>query len=285
MNPIQSILLSFIALSLCFTIRMIRKSTTIVVVQQAEQNDGPVAVDSDSSTTTATSLGASIFNNKTTIDWRDEMLPLSSSPSLSFNISNIRKATYTRDYKGCGVSMKIKFNDDTSTSTSTSPDTSASLSSSQQTSAAFFKLQISENNTHYDAETHLREILASYLDTLLQTNVVPPCIGYRLPINEKKTKNIDQDMKNQLISFTSCSNNTSDTDNDTSLILDGSLMMHVPNITQIRRGYEIAYMAYKEFHPIAIKYAIFLYVAGCVKSRHNHFGVRHLDPYTATVYC
>jgi hypothetical protein len=264
MNPIQSILLSFIALSLFFTVRMIHKTTKMIITQQVEQADSPLIHDLSAVVTTSSSSGsASIFNNITTIEWRDEMQSLS-SPSLSYDISNIRKATYKSHCKGCGVSMMIKFND------------TFSEKSSSKTAEAFFKLQISENNTHYDAESHVREILASYLDTVLKTNVVPPCIGYTLEINENK-KNIDQDTKNKIYNYTSCSTNTNNT---STLLLDGSLMMYVPNVTQIWRGYEIAYTAYVKQRQNAIRYSIFLYLAGCVKSRHNHFGIRHSGHHT-----
>jgi hypothetical protein len=88
---------------------------------------------------------------------------------------------------GCGFSMQVYFEtpkiasstiagtNSTSTSTSTSTTTETTTETPIK---AFFKSSYADMS-HYDAESHLREIKAYYLDQILKTYVVLPCVGYQ----------------------------------------------------------------------------------------------------------
>ena len=190
------------------------------------------------------------------------------------NISNIQEASVFAG--GCGVSAKLSFQQNRN-----------ATNQNHATTTAFFKAQVNEDISHYDAESHFREIAASYLDQILQTHVVPPCVGFRLDrttlrrlknkrrIEQKKAKHNPR----MVFVHAGCAVHYKAPDP----YLDGSLMMWTPELYAVD-GEEIVDKArmHNASRPLtdphfsiaadsAVRYAIFHYIGACMKSQHNHF--------------
>jgi hypothetical protein len=139
---------------------------------------------------------------------------------------------------------------------------------------SFFKVQMSNNTVaHFDKESHLREIMASYLDHIIGTDAVPPCVGYRLRLNDGGITLPENVTRDQIYRSTSCGSGlvSSSAPSSSEKTLDGSLMVHLEGLRAVRKGYEIAHRASKLGHDNAVRYSLFLYLAGCIKTDHNHF--------------
>ncbi|KAL3932757.1 MAG: hypothetical protein SGARI_003876 [Bacillariaceae sp.] len=150
---------------------------------------------------------------------------------------------------GCGMSTKVKFNDDKS-------------------QRGFFKYNDEEEGfeNHIDSESHYREIKAAHFDKIVQTNVVLPTVGYHL-------KTLDvlrmKETKEELDEVMVCESKSNEIYNTTG-VLEGSMMMWVDGISDVYRE-EILDAALIDSNESAIRYALFLYLAACAKTDHNHF--------------
>jgi len=172
---------------------------------------------------------------------------------------HVRKATFGRT--GCGVTMRMEFasNDD------------------QQQPGAFLKYSVNKDKNHFMAEFHHREIISAYLDRVIGTNVVPPAVGRRLWYEDLEDALPGKSEKRVLAKNTRCGR-TSDE------FLDASVMLYLDNVTlstkhavkKAARAYNVSsQMDDHELNTNAIHYAIFHYLAGCMKSDHNHFLYRN----------
>ena len=175
-----------------------------------------------------------------------------------FGIRKLRTASlYTT---GCGISMKVDFRSNATASTK--------LAASKIQHSAYFKHSTTDMS-HYDAESHLREIKAYYLDRLLETNVVLPCVGHVLYRDSSLTM-LTREQQVYVDKHTKCAASQDDEG------ISGSLMLWLDGIKQIphKKIIEIALAPPKTASNTsnsALHYAIFHYVGGCMKSDHNHF--------------
>ena len=108
---------------------------------------------------------------------------------------------------GCGFSMQVYFETPKIASSTIAGTNSTSANASTITTTetttethikAFFKSSYADMS-HYDAESHLREIKAYYLDQILKTYVVLPCVGYQFSsqqLQEHQQDNNNNDRKN-----------------------------------------------------------------------------------------
>ena len=152
---------------------------------------------------------------------------------------------------GCGLSMKVRFNNSTKLK-------------------AFFKHNEEVESYQYDilGESHLREIKASYLDAILGTNVVLPCVGYHIqPFQVLK----EESSKRVVAENSYCSFNNRKVDYD-DRVVGGSLMMWTEGIQQVPKQ-KIVHEAMHKNNEYAMKYALFQFLAACPKTDHNHFGI------------
>jgi hypothetical protein len=97
-------------------------------------------------------------------------------------IHKVRPISLHTDW-GCGFSMQVYFETPKIASSTIAGTNSTSTSTTAEkttetTIKAFFKSSYADMS-HYDAESHLREIKAYYLDQILKTYVVVPCVGYQ----------------------------------------------------------------------------------------------------------
>lgn len=183
-----------------------------------------------------------------------------SSHSLG-GIHKLRKASlYT---KGCGISMKVDFRSHTTASTLPS-----SKPKSKPQHSAYFKHSTTDMS-HYDAESHLRESKAYYLDRLLGTNVVLPCVGHVLP-RDPLNSLLTREQQGYVEKHMKCASRDDG--------IDGSLMLWLDGIKQVphQKIIETALIPRKTTtSSSALQYALFHYVGGCMKSDHNHFYYKH----------
>eukprot|EP00550_Attheya_septentrionalis_P011931 CAMPEP_0198301502 /NCGR_PEP_ID=MMETSP1449-20131203/51841_1 /TAXON_ID=420275 /ORGANISM="Attheya septentrionalis, Strain CCMP2084" /LENGTH=340 /DNA_ID=CAMNT_0044003599 /DNA_START=140 /DNA_END=1162 /DNA_ORIENTATION=- len=81
-------------------------------------------------------------------------------------------------------------------------------------------------------ESHLREIKAYYLDQILQTNLVLPCVGYNFSFSTLQFDSVEKGQRyEQLIHKNlECSNSTT----DTSIAFEGSMMLWMDGLEQLK---------------------------------------------------
>jgi hypothetical protein len=141
--------------------------------------------------------------------WREWLLERQEQQQQNSNdkvitIHKVKPISLHTDW-GCGFSMQVYFETPkiasstiASTSSSTAHTTSSSASrTTEKTIKAFFKSSYADM-THYDAESHLREIKAYYLDQILKTYVVLPCVGYQFSsqqLQQQQQDNNNNDKK------------------------------------------------------------------------------------------
>lgn len=170
----------------------------------------------------------------------------------------IRQATFRR--RGCGVTMRMAF--------------AAAADDDQQLVSAFLKYTFTQNSNHYTAEFHHREIISAYLDRVIGTNVVPPAVGHRFWYDDIQEALPGNSEKKLLAKNTHCGRTSEE-------FLDASVMLYLDKVTlSAKHVVKSAAQAYNvsinpkddsELNTSAIHYAIFHYLAGCMKSDHNHF--------------
>eukprot|EP00531_Pseudo-nitzschia_arenysensis_P010666 CAMPEP_0116132316 /NCGR_PEP_ID=MMETSP0329-20121206/9480_1 /TAXON_ID=697910 /ORGANISM="Pseudo-nitzschia arenysensis, Strain B593" /LENGTH=407 /DNA_ID=CAMNT_0003626817 /DNA_START=1 /DNA_END=1224 /DNA_ORIENTATION=- len=163
---------------------------------------------------------------------------------------------------GCGISLQLNF--DIQKRQSPIP------SSSSTTTKAFFKIAHA-NMSHHQAESHLREIKAYYLDRILQTNAVLPCAGYTLDSRQVA----DTDKWNMITENLKCEEAEAV---KTANSVQGSMMLWLKDLGRTKKR-QIVESAENntlvddkpnEFTS-AMNYAFFHYFGACMKSDHNHF--------------
>jgi hypothetical protein len=173
---------------------------------------------------------------------------------------HLRKGTFWRT--GCGISMILKFG-------------TSDSDNNHNTPTAFLKYSIAKDKKHYTAEYHHREIMSGYLDRVLGTQVAPPAVGHRFAYAELETSVSTQDEQHVLARSTQCGRTSAE-------YLDASVMLFLNNVTLSRidvveeaaRSFDINNNNNNnnnELGQSAIHYAVFHYLAGCMKSTHNHF--------------
>ena len=143
----------------------------------------------------------------------------------------------------------------------------------------FFKAAFAVNIDHKSAESHLREIKAAYLDRILGTGVVLPATGViidrRVIINafpENQRKEYRSKFRENLL----CEPAAGNWSGAASSGLRGSMMYYLQGVNKTRGENIItAATTYRNTieHTSAVNYAVFLYLAGCTKTPHNHFQI------------
>ena len=201
-------------------------------------------------------------------DWRSWLASHKNMNTTDLSIQKEEATSQHTDW-GCGVSIRLLFE----------PKPTRSLPIPSFTKA-FFKASHADMS-HYDAESHLREIKAYYLDRILETNVVLPCIGYHLDrvqitdknewaVIEKNTECVRSNNNNK-------ANSNGEAKNKTKSTVEGSMMLWMNDLESIARENIVKSSKVSnssEYHPeqeSAMNYAIFHYLGACMKSEHNHF--------------
>ncbi|OEU21001.1 hypothetical protein FRACYDRAFT_267830, partial [Fragilariopsis cylindrus CCMP1102] len=142
--------------------------------------------------------------------WREWLLERQEQGQKSndtvITIGKVQPISLHTDW-GCGFSMQVYFETPKIASSTIAGTNSTSASASTITTTktttethikAFFKSSYADMS-HYDAESHLREIKAYYLDQILKTYVVLPCVGYQFSsqqLQEHQQDNNNNDKKN-----------------------------------------------------------------------------------------
>ena len=151
---------------------------------------------------------------------------------------------------GCGFSLQMAF-----------PDSSH---------RAFFKAQHA-NMSYFDAESHLREIKASYLDRILGTNSTLPCVGHRMMVPAQRE---NATLWTNVLRELNCIN-----PNSKDKYVEGSMMMWLEGLENIERE-EIVKQA-RNRNENALNHVAFHYLGGCMKSEHNYFYYKKGNMFTA----
>ena len=169
--------------------------------------------------------------------------------------THLKKATL---YTGCGLSMRMNF-------------------SSSNWQSAYFKLAISEDMLSFWAESHLREIKAGYLDRLLGTGVVAPCVGKRFNYETVKESIVGGSVQQQILdNNTLCLPDSGDLTGAVSLFMRGAEEGSKKDVFSAAFAYREKVQQFNGTRfTSAISYAVFHYLAGCMKSDHNHFRVNN----------
>ena len=164
--------------------------------------------------------------------------------------------------RGCGFAMQVHYS---SIKGHTKFDEKYNV-------GAFFKAAYPKNTGHWDAESHLREVKACYLDEILGTRAVPPCVGYRLHYQDVSNFTLQQAMSDNL----QCEHARASSYNGS---VEGSLQFWQEGTYTVDR-FEIFQAASQSYyknnftvqqHESAVRYAVFLYLGACMKSHRNHF--------------
>ena len=212
-----------------------------------------------------------------------------------YNAENIPRpfvsqlGTYRRGTGGCGFGVKVQV---TTNRSDYGPFAANLLQQDDRRPAelAFFKAQVGDGRDPYNfrGEFHIKEIVSSYLDTLLGTHVVPPCVGFQMPLDlvvEQYPKALcDARCILEDVGGTSrdCPNETEAMAiRSTVATVGGSLMRWVDGDLEEIKEYKVQDSVTdptsSSLHESAIRYAIFYYIAGCLKTVHNHFKVKRPD--------
>ena len=267
-------------LTLVFGSLLIRILTTSIpsFVGREENRNSPLLF-------TQTNIYAKIENNGL---HNDDIMPKDWRQWLDFHshgsddtvitIDKVEPTSVHADW-GCGISIRVHFEPNTETTTTATTATTSTK--------AFFKASYADMS-HYDAESHLREIKAFYLDRILRTNVVLPCVGYHF--HRPQHHHQQQDNNNWAIIHNNlkCISNDSNqynTSDDNVTTVEGSMMLWLnglrevdkEKIVKIARPFDINNYSVgglkerRERQQSAMNYAIFHYLGACMKSEHNHF--------------
>lgn len=178
-------------------------------------------------------------------------------------ISDIRKASFAKEIGGCGVTFRMEVNGK---------------------HHYFFKSQTAANVSHFDAESHLQEIMACRLNDILfsdHSGAVPPCHGQRL--YETDLLQTPQPLHvNNIFRMAEC--NVHQDLNSNESFITGSLMEWSPVPLATVDQQRIVEAAIADSNKTgtslqiihsAVSYAVFHYLGACMKSGHNHFAVFH----------
>ena len=281
----------------CFLLSTRRQTIPVPDVRNGEsrypEDDNNMILDTldiENTVKDETTIGA--FSDVLPRDWRDWLTEYSRNSAIT--IADISPVTI-HGSKGCGISLKLLFQ----RRTKVQPIIS--------TTKTFFKASYAEM-THFDAESHLREIKAYYLDRILKTNVVLPCVGYHLDSQNLLLRDASNNDKGWATIETSvqCANTNDGTSSqqpseamtnrgNTTASVEGSMMLWMYDLEQFRKE-DIVSSTRRFNHSLtsdnttsivrrqqderpeqesAMNYAIFHYLGACMKSGHNHFGYYH----------
>jgi hypothetical protein len=172
--------------------------------------------------------------------------------------------------QGCGFSSKIRI--------AKHEKLNGSITSAQQcrsTASVYFKSVSCTSSTHEDSESHTREIKAAYLDRILGTNVVPPTVGIVMDYEAYREVIYSPKYVRDVSLAVRCMPSTSSAPQLKSL--HGSAMVFLDGVTPVDREtvgrMALAYANNTQSPSLhsAMNYIVFLYLAGCIKSSHNHF--------------
>jgi hypothetical protein len=207
--------------------------------------------------------------------WRQWVAKHSNGTDTAISIYKVEPVSQHTDW-GCGISIQLLFQRRTQSERIPS------------TTKAFFKASYADM-THYDAESHLREIKAYYLDRILKTNVVLPCVGYHLDrqqlVEDDKNWKFIQENHECVNEKLGKSDATSNHGTDS---FEGSIMLWMYDLNQVEKekivksarlfdssGHDVGRQhEHTEELESAMNYAIFHYLGACMKSEHNHFSYR-----------
>lgn len=109
----------------------------------------------------------------------------------------------------------------------------------------------------WDDESFLREILVSILDDALATRIVPPCVGVLLRPSTVSLLSLRQSIGR----LSSCGSSATDKNG-----VPTAICQWVPGADNVDIG-----TVRKD-----VSYSVFLFLAGCMKSQHNHFAADSL---------
>jgi len=136
---------------------------------------------------------------------------------------------------------------------------------------AFVKIVQTEDNVHYESESHLREIMFATLDILLQTKCVLPTVGTILDLN----------FLSKFVDF-----NTLQSIKNNSQCIIGANEFSIPaSITMWSATDLTSFTTSAENRPITLnffRYVLLNFVGGCARSMHNAFTTKNdQDEYIA----
>ncbi|KAL3917991.1 MAG: hypothetical protein SGILL_004452 [Bacillariaceae sp.] len=201
---------------------------------------------------------------------------------------------------GCGFSLRVGVTDDEDIYEIYNRNLAENGNVTKPPVAlAFFKAQVGSHPYFHFGEWHLREIVASHLDDLLGTDVVPPCIGFRMPLDtvmneypqareqakcilikpptEDDGRKLKRNKRKKSTKKTKKEKKGQETPPPLPPTIGGSLMKWSSGTVSVVKPQKILYHAAFASHTnttlseSATRYVIFLYLAGCVKTSHNHF--------------
>ncbi len=200
--------------------------------------------------------------------WRQWLSDHDNSTHTQVSVLKLEPTSLHTDW-GCGISMQLLF------------ETRSTFDPIPSFTKAFFKASHADM-FHYDAESHLREIKAYYLDQILKTHVVLPCIGYRLDRgqqvqNEEHWSTISKNLE--------CVT-TGDTTTTTTASVEGSIMLWMNGIEGVSKERIVESSKQQSMEEqseaeSAMNYALFHYLGACMKSEHNHFSQKRNKVYVA----
>ena len=208
---------------------------------------------------------AGAFGDIMSEDWRQWLAKRSNETETAITMSNVEPTSLHTDW-GCGISMQLLFH----TRTQSLPI--------PITTKTFFKASYADM-LHYDAESHLREIKAFYLDQILQTNVVLPCVGYHL---DRRRILEDVEKWGIIRGNLEC---IDEKKRGADSSVEGSIMLWMYDLEEVEKETIVEsagllnedverHQEDEEELLSAMNYAIFHYLGACMKSEHNHFSYR-----------
>jgi len=167
--------------------------------------------------------------------------------------SSAPRAGHFRNDSSCGFTMQMTME-------------SANL--------VLFKAAFAGDINHKTAETHLREIKAAYLDRILGLGVVLPCAGVVLDRKEVEGSFPESHVREYQAAL---SNSTGCVSESSGKSLKGAIMLYAQSLERTSMETALATAIRSKVGTLtyesAVKYAVFLYLAGCMKSPHNHFQI------------
>jgi len=169
---------------------------------------------------------------------------------------------------GCGISIRLVME-----------NTQSSANPIPSSTKAFFKASHADMS-HYDAESHLREVKAYYLDRILQTQVVLPCVGHRLGVWQVSKRDDWKEIEEKLECVDSDNRKSEGNGSKKKTTVDGSMMLwrngleSIPRESILEKSRASNFSDYRPERESAMNYAIFHYLGACMKSEHNHFFLR-----------
>eukprot|EP00535_Pseudo-nitzschia_heimii_P008623 CAMPEP_0197178550 /NCGR_PEP_ID=MMETSP1423-20130617/3796_1 /TAXON_ID=476441 /ORGANISM="Pseudo-nitzschia heimii, Strain UNC1101" /LENGTH=341 /DNA_ID=CAMNT_0042628319 /DNA_START=194 /DNA_END=1219 /DNA_ORIENTATION=+ len=208
-------------------------------------------------------------------DWSQWLTKRSNETETAITMNKVEPISLHTDW-GCGISLQLLF------------QTRSESLPIPVTSKAFFKASYADMS-HYDAESHLREIKAFYLDRILKTNVVLPCIGYHLDRRQIQEDVENWDIIRENLHCIHQNQEESESSEDFGkATVEGSIMLWMYGLEEVDKerimksarlfnesNYGVKRREDDEEELVsAMNYAIFHYLGACMKSEHNHFSYR-----------